>query len=80
MVVWNGINSLALNKCFSYRKVFQNGVNALSKMVFETPIFCQKAPDFVQFEPYNLVKISQACGPNTYQIMYGETFDFQCQH
>ena len=27
-----------------------------------------------------LFKISLACGPNTYQIMYGETIDFQCQH
>ena len=26
------INSLSLNNCFSYRNVFQNGVNALSKM------------------------------------------------
>ena len=29
------INSLALNNCFSYRSVFQNGVNALSKMVLK---------------------------------------------
>ena len=28
------INSLALNHCFSYRNVFQNGVNALSKIFF----------------------------------------------
>ena len=27
------INSLALNNCFSYRNVFQNGVSALSKIV-----------------------------------------------
>ena len=25
------------------------------------------------FGPYNFVQISPACGPNTYQIMYGET-------
>ena len=25
------------------------------------------------------MQISPAFGPNTYQIMYGETFDFQCQ-
>ena len=74
------INSLAFNNCFSYRNVFQNGVNALSKMVFKNPLFCQKAQNFVYFEPYDFVQISRACGPNTYQIMYGETLDLQCQH
>ena len=42
--------------------------------------FGQKAPNFVWFEPYDFFQISSACGPNTYQIMYGETLDFQCQH
>ena len=42
--------------------------------------FCQKAQNFVWFGPYDFVKIKPACGPNTYQIMYGETLDFQCQH
>ena len=32
------INSLAFNNCFSYRKVFRNGVNALSKMI--NHVFC----------------------------------------
>ena len=41
------INSLALSNCFSHRKVFQNGVNPLSKMVLKTPVFCQKAQNFV---------------------------------
>ena len=43
------INSLALNNCFSYRHVFQNGVNALSKMVYKNlkTVFCQKSQDFV---------------------------------
>ena len=43
-------------------------------------IFCQKAQNFVYFGPYDFVQISPACGPNTYQIMYGMTLDFQCQH
>ena len=43
-------------------------------------IFCQKAKKNVWFGPYDFVQISQACGSNTYQIMYGETLDFQCQH
>ena len=52
----------------------------LSKMVFKNLIFCQKAQNFVHFRQYGLVQISPACGPGTYQIMYGETLDFQCQH
>ena len=38
-------------------------------------ILCQKAQNFV----YNCVQISPAYGPNTYQIIYGEPLDFQCQ-
>ena len=58
------IISLALNNCFSYRNVFQNGVNALSKMVLNNPIFCQKAQNFVSFGPYEFVQISQAWSTN----------------
>ena len=43
-------------------------------------IFCQKAQNFAWFGPYDFLQISPACGPNTYQIMYGENLDFQCQH
>ena len=43
-------------------------------------IFCQKAQNFVWFGPYDFVQSSPACGSNTYQIMYGETLDFQSQH
>ena len=44
--------------------------------------FFQKPENFVYFRPYDFVKISPACGPNTYQIlvMYGETLDFHCRH
>ena len=42
-------------------------------------VFCQKAHFFKYFLPLDIVQISSACGPNTYQIMYGETLDFQCQ-
>ena len=38
-------------------------------------IFCQNAQNFVYFGPYDFVQISTACGPNTYQIMYGETLN-----
>ena len=43
-------------------------------------IFFVKKHVVVWFGPYDFVQISPACGPNTYQIMYGETLDFQCQH
>ena len=43
-------------------------------------IFCQKAQNFVYFGAYDFVQISPECGPNTYQIMYGEILDFLCQH
>ena len=43
-------------------------------------IFCQKAQNFVYFGPYDFVQISPACSPNAYQIMYGETLEFQCHH
>ena len=35
-------------------------------------IYCQIAKNDVHFELYD-VQISPAFGPNTYQIMYGET-------
>ena len=36
------INSLALNNCFSFKNVFQNGANALSKMVLKNPVFVKR--------------------------------------
>ena len=44
-----------------------------------TILFLQKAQNFVNFLPYDCVQVLSSCGPNTYQIMYGETLDFQCQ-
>ena len=41
---------------------------------------CQKAQNLVWFGRCDFLRISPACVPNTYQIMYGETLDFQCQH
>ena len=61
------INSLALNNCFSYRNVFQNDANALSKMDLKYPFFfffCQKAHNFVKFQLYDFAQISLACGTN----------------
>ena len=52
--------------------------NAFNKNRF---FFCfffgQNAQNFVYFGPYNFVQISPARGPNTYQIMYAETLDFE---
>ena len=56
-------NSLALENNFSYKNVFQNGVTSLSKMDIKKPgFFCQKAQNFVYFEPYDFVQISLAYG------------------
>ena len=70
------INTLASNNWLCHRNVFQNGVNAVSKMADH---FCQKAQNFVYFIWYDSVQISPACGPNTHQIMCGQNLDFQCQ-
>ena len=35
---------------------------------WRTNDFCQKAQNFVYFVSYNFVRISPACGANTYQI------------
>ena len=39
------INTLASNICFSYINMFQNGVDALSKIV--NAFFCQRAQNFI---------------------------------
>ena len=53
------INSIALNSCFSYRNVFQNGVKALSKKVLKNPMFVKKLKNFVQFGPFNFEQQQQ---------------------
>ena len=45
--------------------------STLSKVV--NHFFCHKAQNFVWSGLYDFVQISQACGPNSYEIMYGET-------
>ena len=78
IVVCVKINSLPFNKCFRFQKVLQNGANALSQNGFKNSVLCQTIRNFVHFGPYELVQISPACVPNTYQIMYEETLSFQC--
>ena len=58
------INTLASNVCFSYRNMFQNGVDALSKIV---DAFLSKSSKFylVRIISDN-VQILLACGTNTY--------------
>ena len=68
------INSLpSNNNSFSHRHVLQNGVNALPKMVLKELGFLFKSSNFVHFELYDLIQVSQESSPNTYQIKYGET-------
>ena len=71
------INSLALNNCFSYRNIFQNGVNTLSKRFKKPGFFLVKK---LKFCVVWIIQISPACGKDTFEGMYGETLDFQCQH
>ena len=73
------IDSLPLNNCFCYRNVLQYGVNSSSKWFLNNLVFCPKAQNFVHFGLYDLVQISSVCGPNTYQVMYGYSSEFQCQ-
>ena len=68
---------LASINSLNHINVFQNAVNMFSKLVNH---FCQKAQNLVYFRSYDFVQILPACGPNTFQIMYGETLDFLCQH
>ena len=59
------INSLVSNNCFSYRHVFQNGVNALSKM---TNHFCQKSQNTVSMF-YRLTVLHSNMKYNLYWIV-----------
>ena len=72
------INNFPSNNCFSYRNVFQNGVNAKSKIGLKELDFLLKSSNFVHFKLYDLVQISPACSPKTYQIIKGETLDLRC--
>ena len=54
--------------------------STLRQKCFSKLSFCHKAQNFAHFGPYDLVQILSVCGPNTYQIIYGETLDFQCQN
>ena len=53
-------------------------IGTSSKMV--SMLYREPAQNIVQFEPYEFVQISPACGPNAYQKMYGEIKGFQFQH
>ena len=51
----------------------QNGVKALSTMVFKKSVFCQKAQN-VHFGPCDLVQISPACGLSANQKNFWSDF------
>ena len=67
---------LASNNCLCYINVSKMASSLSQKRL---TILVLKSSYFVYFGPYHFVQISQAYGPNTYQILYGETLYFQCQ-
>ena len=71
------INTLASNICFGYRNMFQNGVDALSKIV---DAFLSKSSKFHLVQLSDNVQILLACGTNTYQGITNDISDFRCQH
>ena len=44
------INTLASDNCFSCRKVFQNDVKVLFKIVLKNPVISEKAQNFAYFD------------------------------
>ena len=77
---WSVNQQFSIKQLFQLQKRVSKWRPLFVKNDFKNPRFCQKAPNFVYFGPYNFVQILPACRPNTYQIMYGETLDFQWQH
>ena len=58
---WKTLNEyFSINNNFSYRNVFQNNVNSLSKMVIKTHFFLSKSSKLYVFRPYYFVQISLA--------------------
>ena len=80
---FGALKDIVFRLIFLYQKVvFVTGKSfkmALTLSQKWLTIFGQKAQNFEYFVSYDFVQISPACGPNTYQIVYGETLDFQCQ-
>ena len=86
-LIWHFLNKFftpsEINNGWSYKNGLQNGVtlvNSLSKLVFKNPGFLSKSFKFLYILDHTIWSISQVCGPNTYQIMHGETLKFRCQH
>ena len=52
------------NDCFGYRNIFQNGGNALSKMILKTRVFVKKLNISCSLDQTILFKSSLACGTN----------------
>ena len=68
---WNNesrlIHNLASFNCFTYRNLFQNVTNDMSKWLTWQATFCQKVPDLVLFGSSDFVQISPPYGINVYQ-------------
>ena len=63
-------NISTLNNCSSYRNVFQDGVQVLSKLALKTRLFVKKNKILCGLHE---TSFAPACGPNAYQIINGET-------
>ena len=70
------INTLASNICFSYRNMFQNGVDALSKTV---DAFLSKSSKFYLVRIIRKCSNLLVCGTNTYQGITNDISDFRYQ-
>ena len=82
----NGLPLLKINGLpllFQLQKRFAKWRQPCQRFVkndFRKLVFCEKAQYFVHFGLNDFVQILPAGVQNTYQIMYGETLDFQCQN
>ena len=70
---------LALNSCFSNRNIFQNGVDALSK-IDDAFLKKKKADNFSSFSLSDNVQILLVSGINTYYGITNRISYFRCQH
>ena len=78
---WQSENSqFTIKCCFSHRNVLQNCVNSLSKIVYLFIYFFFLKLTFCTFRTLQFGSNFASMYSKYYQIMYGETVDFQCQH
>ena len=69
--------TISIEQLFNAQEMSSKMASTLLSSNIANQYFCQKALTFANFVAYDFVQISPyaACGPNTKQIMYGETLD-----